>query len=271
MVRIPGGTFEMGDTRNEGEEDEKPTHKVTLSSFFMGKYEVTVQQFSEFVAATNYETDAEKYGGSNIWNGNGWDKKAGIDWRKDASGKKIADKKHPVVHVSHNDAVEFCKWLSKLEGGTYRLPTEAEWEYAAGGGQRHFRYAWGDKLPKEKVENLSDEVAAKAFNWTKNEKNVYLNYDDGYAYTSPVGVFSANLFGLYDMTGNVSEWCSDWYDKTYYTGSPSTNPLGASSGTYCVLRGGSWSTDPQYCRVAFRNNRIPSNRNNNVGFRIVSP
>ena len=273
MVRIPGGSFDMGSA--DGEADEKPVHVVTVSSFLMGKYEVTVSQFAQFVAETSYQTDAEKGGSSRLWNPktNKYADSTGINWRYDALGRRrlAGEYNHPVVHVSHNDALAFCSWLSKKTGKTYRLPTEAEWEYAAGNGTAHTTYSWGASDPSKAAGgNVADETFGATFNGTITY-TIFKGYTDGYATTSPVGVLAANRLGLYDMTGNVLEWCQDWYDSAYYANSSgSVNPAGPTTGTYRVLRGGSWLNYPRFCRVADRNSSTPTYRDFHVGFRVVS-
>ena len=273
LVRIPGGTFDMGST--EGEANEKPVHAVTVSAFLMGQYEVTVSQFAQFVAATNYQTDAEKGGRSLLWNPktNKFVDSTGINWRYDALGNRhgASTYNHPVVHVSHNDAVAFCSWLSKREGRVYRLPTEAEWEWAAGNGTAHTKYSWGTGDPGPAAGgNVADETFAGAFNDTLTYY-IFKGYQDGYASTAPVGSFKANAFGLHDMTGNVWEWCADWYGDDYYANSTnSVNPTGPGSGSYRVLRGGGWRNNPRDCRVAYRRNLTPSFRNYDIGFRVRS-
>lgn len=267
MVFIRGGAFQMGST--DGEDDEKPVHSATVSDFYLSKYEVTVAEFRAFVEASGYLTDAEKEGWSWVYNRKEWVKENGRNWRHDPEGK-TADDNHPVINVSWNDATEYCKWLSQKTGKAYRLPTEAEWEYAAGNGDKHIKYSWGNAAPAgRKGGSLSDETAAKKFNWTRSNANIFMNYDDGFASTAPVGSFDPNEFGLYDMTGNVNEWCSDWYGSKYYKNSLPSNPTGPSSGSYRVLRGGSWNNDPQYMRVACRGNGTPAYRNFNVGFRLA--
>ena len=266
MVHVKGGSFQMGST--EGSDSEKPVHTVRVSDFLMGKYEVTVGEFAEFVEATTYKTDAEKGDGSYIWNGKEWTKKAGVSWRCDAEGK-VRDRssyRHPVIHVSHNDAVAYCEWLTKKNRKAYRLPTEAEWEYAAGGGSVHTKYSWGNSEPVGKgVGNLADKSTIGMLLWAVS------TYDDGYRFTAPVGSYAPNELGLYDMSGNVWEWCSDWYGSDYYASSTnSVNPTGPTTGTYRVLRGGGWGSGPQNCRVAYRNYGTPTYRNYNVGFRVVS-
>lgn len=232
MVFIPGGSFDMGST--EGEEDEKPVHPVTVSGFSMAKYETTVREFAQFVAETNYQTDAEKGGSSKLWN---WETNKVYDstsiyWRHGADARLLlaSEYSHPVVHVSHNDALAYCAWLSKKTGRTYRLPTEAEWEYAAGNGTPHTKYSWGDGDPAEPVGNVADKSYKARFDGKFNYK-AFNQYTDGYAFTAPVGSFKANKFGLHDMTGNVWEWCSDWYGQDYYASRVATNPTGPSSGT----------------------------------------
>ena len=273
MQKIKGGTFTMGSNDTEAGSDEKPTHSVTLDDFYMGKYEVTLAQFKAFVKDSGYKTDAEKRTddyGSYVYENGSWNKKDGINWRHDAEGKIQTNEQHPVIHVSWNDAVEYCKWLSRKTGKSYTLPTEAQWEYAAGNGSRHTKYAWGNGSPtNSKGGNVADETGANKFNWTKNESNIFVGYTDGYATTAPVGQFGANDYGLYDMTGNVWEWCRDWYAADYYSKSPSRNPENTTTATYRVLRGGSWLIYARFCRAAYRSYGTPSLRNNYIGFRLV--
>ena len=226
IVLIPAGSFEMGDYFDEGEANERPVHRVQLDAFYMDVHEVTVGQFREFVQQSGY-----KYGGN-------WDSVARYSPGDD----------YPMVNVSWNEATAYAKWAGK------RLPTEAEWEYAARGGLVGKRYSWGD-----------DESLARD----------YANYDgtdgkDKWEYCSPVGSFAANGYGLYDMAGNVWEWCQDWYDGDYYSSSPATNPPGPDTGTLRVLRGGFWNLSTLSLRVAYRNYRNPTYRSYNYGFRCVS-
>jgi len=210
---IAGGTFTMGS--KDGDSDEKPPHTVTVSNFAMMKTEVTFEQYDAFCEATSREKPSNQ----------GWGR-----------GNR------PVINVSWNDAVAYAEWLSKKTGQTWRLPTEAEWEYAAKGGQET-TYA-GDNL---------DNVA-----WYSSNAN---------GTTHPVQQKTANGYGLYDMSGNVWEWCADWYG-TYNTGSQ-TNPQGASTGSLRVLRGGSWGSGATDCRVAFRSYVTPGSRDGTCGFRVV--
>ncbi|MFM7401551.1 MAG: SUMF1/EgtB/PvdO family nonheme iron enzyme, partial [Bacteroidota bacterium] len=186
MVLIPGGTFNMGS--ENGDSDEKPVHRVTLNDFYLGKYEVTVAEFRVFVNDTGFKTDAEKGDGSTIYESGSWNKKSGINWRNDTEGKTAQDN-HPVIHVSWNDAKAYCDWLSKKSSKNYRLPTEAEWEYGAKGGKQSQGYEYAGS------NNVGD------VGWhNSNSGNK----------THPVGEKRPNELGLYDMTGNVWEWCSDW-------------------------------------------------------------
>lgn len=267
MVLVKGGTFQMGS--DDGESNEKPMHPVTVSDFYLSRYEVTVAQFRMFVEAEKYETEAEKEGSSRAYEDGKWVDKKGRDWHHDPDGNAAKDN-HPVINISWNDAKAYCGWLNRKTGKTWRLPTEAEWEYAAGNGSKHTKFSWGNSDPSgKKGGSLADETGAAKYNWTKNATNIFLGYTDGYANTAPVGTFDPNDFGLYDMTGNVWEWCSNWYGSDYYQNSPSKDPTGPSSGSYRVLRGGSWTYNPQYCRVANRDYDAPGNRVSITGFRLA--
>ena len=220
MIAIAGGTFTMGS--NSGESNEKPIHSVTVNSFSIGKYEVTVAEYKSFCeAAGRTMPEAPSWG----WND-----------------------KHPMVSVSFDDANAYCNWLSEATCKNYRLPTEAEWEYAARGGSRSsgYSYAGSDDL---------DEVG-----WSS---------DNAGGQTQACGRKKANELGLYDMSGNVWEWCNDWYGD--YISSPATNPKGPTSGSSRVLRGGSWNYAAARCLVADRTGDTPSARFDFNGFRVVSP
>jgi formylglycine-generating enzyme required for sulfatase activity len=259
MVMIPGGSFEMGSP--EGEEgrypDEGPVHTVKVSPFWMGEYEVTVGQFRAFVDDTGYKTDAERgtlgiEGAAVIEDGKAV-VKADASWRKPYFPQSD---NHPVVNVSWNDAQEFIKWLNgKVKGGGFRLPSEAEWEYACRAGTR---------MPFNTGASISTDEANYDGNYTygSGEKGVYREK------TTPVGTFKPNAWGLYDMHGNVWEWCQDWYQDSY-TGAPSNGGTRESlAGSARVLRGGSWYTDPGHCRSAYRCRTYPDLRNY-CGFRLV--
>ena len=229
MVFVQGGTFQRGSTN--GDYDEKPVHTVTVDDFYIGKYEVTVAEFKEFIDATGHKTEAEKTGYRYVYN-NGWKMKNDVTWKCDVNGNALSKSEynHPVIYVSWNDANAYCKW----KGG--RLPTEAEWEYAARGGNKSKGYKYSGS-------NNIDNVAW----YSKNSGDK----------THSVGKKQANELGIYDMSGNVWEWCNDWYDGNYYSSSPRNNPKGPSSGSLRVLRGGSWYYGGIYCRVASRHYDIP--------------
>ena len=221
MNLIPAGSFEMGDHFNKGKDNEKPVHMVELDAFYMDNHEVTVGQFKQFVNQSSY----------NRWN----------DVAKYSPGDD-----YPMVYVSWNDAVAYAKWAGK------RLPTEAEWEYAARGGLIGKRYPWGDEL-------------------THDDANYHgTGGKDQWEFCPPVGSFAANGYGLYDMAGNVWEWCADWYASDYYSKLSAKNPLGPNTGQIRVLRVGSWRDIYYYLRVAYRGRSVPSAPSNDVGFRCVS-
>ncbi len=257
MVFIKGGTFQMGDTRNDSElfDFEKPVHEISVSDFYMGQYEVTVAQFATFIEATGYQTDAEKGDGSYIQIDTTWVQKLDINWRHDTKGKlrNKNEYNHPVIHVSWNDAVAFCIWLSKQENRTYRLPTEAEWEYAAGGGSEN-RTRFGNG--KDVLSPIEANFDAR-FIYKKN----YSVIGENRGSTTKVGSFVSNRLGLYDMAGNVCEWCSNWFES--YAG---TNLTYDSK----VLRGGCWYFSSKDNRVTSRTCNTPNNRYSVYGFRVVA-
>jgi formylglycine-generating enzyme required for sulfatase activity len=239
-VQIPAGKFLMGSPTNEAyREDDEQQHEVEITrAFWLGIHLVTVGQFRAFVKATGYRTQG--------------------DWQNPGFQQ---DDNHPVVCVSWNDAQEFCAWLTKQESGRlYRLPTEAEWEYSCRGGvSESYPFHIGQPLTA-----LSSTQA---------------NFDGNYPYggaakgpylkrTTPVGSYQANAWGLFDMHGNVWEWCRDWYKDDYYQHSPPADPPGPSEGSLRVRRGGSWYDDGQYCRSAYRYRLEPAIRFNGLGFRV---
>ncbi|MCK6484024.1 MAG: SUMF1/EgtB/PvdO family nonheme iron enzyme [Phycisphaerae bacterium] len=271
LVLIPAGTFTMGSPQSEQmREDDEAQHQVTISRpFYMGKHEVTVGQFRRFVEETTFQSDAEKGGQS--WEGGkkggyalksdgnlGWVEAA--NWRNPGFAQTDS---HPVVLVSWNDAKAFCDWLSRKHAGrAVRLPSEAEWEYACRGGKQT-KYWWGDAEDTTgTVANLADQALKRKYpNWS------IMEMDDGYVYTAPVGSYRANEFELHDMTGNVWEWCADWYGA--YGSAAQSDPKGPASGDIRVLRGGSWYGRPWYCRSAFRGRDTPGSRYDDDGFRVV--
>ncbi len=228
MVYIEGGTFTMGATSEQDvseDSDEKPTHSVTVSSFYMGQTEVTQAQWKA-VMGTTIRRQRDKADPSYSLSGEG--------------------DNYPMYYVSHDEAQAFCRELSRLTGKSYRLPTEAEWEYAARGGNK----SQGCKY--------SGSHSIDCVTWYNRNSNNS---------THPVGQKSANELGLNDMNGNVWEWCSDWYGS--YSSSSQTNPKGASSGQYRVARGGGWNSFASCCRVSMRGYYAPSYRYRGLGFRVV--
>jgi formylglycine-generating enzyme len=284
MVSIPAGEFLMGGQESAKElieafpayrrppeffKDEYPRHRVRITKpFQLGKYEVTVGQFCRFADETGYKTEAETDG----LGGWGYDAAQGkcrgrdpkFNWRN--PGFKQTDDQ-PVVDVTWNDAVAFCKWLSRKEGRTYRLPTEAEWEYACRAGTAT-RYNNGDDPRKlALVANVGDDKGRTTF---PHVQELDLPKDGPVKFTVPVGKFPPNRFGLCDMHGNVWEWCSDWHGADYYAKSPVDDPSGPASGTKRVRRGGAWHSFPLWARVSFRNWNSPGSRCVNLGFRVAA-
>lgn len=220
MVTIAGGWFDMGN--NEGDTDEKPVHRVRVDSFAIAKYEVTFEDYDRFCSQTGRQKPDD----------NGWGR-----------GRR------PVINVSWSDAMEYCRWLSSLTGEKFRLPTEAEWEFAAKGGikNRGFRFSGSDNI---------DEVG-----WHSGNSN---------GTTHEAGLKKPNELGLYDMNGNAWEWCFDWYNENYYASSAGKNPRGPASGVYHPLRGGSWySYAGRSCCSSVRVRDLSDYKDNTTGFRIV--
>lgn len=261
MILIPEGFFIMGS--KDGHSDEKPEHRVHLSAFYLGKYEVTNEEFAAFLNDLGKSADGR---------GRAWINLAGA-WKGERCRIEKSDgvfvvaagyKKYPVSYVTWYGAREYCGWLSRKTGKRYRLPTEAEWEYAARGGDYEYRSGRGDIRPKgEKGGNIADESAKKVFpDWT-----IRNGYDDGYVYIAPVGSFGANRFGLHDITGNVSEWCRNWYGD--YPVGIATNPTGPWKGTDRAKRGGSWFDPPCNLGVTRRDHAVPAYCDFRLGFRVA--
>ena len=262
FVLIPAGTFTMGSPSSEpGRDDDETQHQVTISKpFYMMKTEVTVGQWREFVRSTGYRTEAERGDGSYVWIDGKWGRKAGYYWDNPGFSQKDA---FPVTCVSWNDVQKFIQWLNKQEGGAkYRLPTEAEWEYACRAGSGSV-FPWGNEESKAcEYGNVADETTHGGSSWSEK-----FPCRDGFWFPAPVGSFRVNGFGLHDMIGNVWEWCQDWYGK-YPSGSV-TDPRGASSGSDRVDRGGGWVSLPRGCRSANRFRYAPGYRFDNLGFRLA--
>jgi formylglycine-generating enzyme required for sulfatase activity len=268
LILIPSGKFTMGSPETEKDRGkDEVQHEVTISkAFYMGVTHVTVDQFAAFVKDSGYKTDAQKDGwsfGFEIKDGKIEGKKMdGCSWRKPSFDQK-GD--HPVVQVSWNDAKAFCDWLSKKSGKTVQLPTESRWEYACRAGTKT-AYPWGDDPDKGKGwANCADQsLKKKLLNAPAVWK--FFSWDDGFVFTSPVGSFKANAFGLYDMIGNAWEWCQDRYGD--YNKGAATDPMGAVGRDVRVLRGGSWDDFPSSCRSASRPGYSPGSRDYYLGFRV---
>lgn len=275
MVRIPEGSFIMGSseadiawamtTLAQGQplslENEYPFHKVRISRpFFISATEVTVGQFKAFVEETGYVTDAEQDGGGQVFDEDDgrFERKSGSSWK--APGWQITDSQ-PVTMVSYYDAVAFCDWLAAKEKLPYRLPTEAQWEYAARGNIPMAQFPWGDALPDGSKANYADR--STKFEWRDRFA------DDGHETVAPVGSYEANGFGLYDMAGNVLEWVRDYYGEDYYRMSPEVDPEGPGHGENRVTKGGEWTFGPVNMRCAFRGWSRPDGAFYNTGFRVV--
>jgi formylglycine-generating enzyme required for sulfatase activity len=305
MVRIPGGTFLMGGDNDQARKDEFPKHKVTLKEFYMDETEVTNKQFQEFVKATGYLTTAEK---DVDWNemkkqlpantpmpdsemlkaaslvfiatpeavnlsdySQWWEWRQGANWKHPQGPQSNIEGKenYPVVHISWDDANAYCKWAGK------RLPTEAEWEYAARGGMKNTIYSWGN--------SPIDSAGYQCNYWQgsfPNENEV----KDGFYASAPVKTFAPNKYGLYDMSGNVWEWCSDLYNSNYYAqlqNKTSLNPKGPVKSydpdeplvSKRVMRGGSFLCNESYCSGYRNSSRMKSSQDSgmeHLGFRCVS-
>jgi formylglycine-generating enzyme required for sulfatase activity len=268
LTLIPAGEFIMGspDSDPEALADEKPRHRVQITKpFYLGVYEVTCGQFRRFVDETGYRTDAEEDGkGGWGWNEEkkSFEKDAKYNWRN--SGFEQTDD-HPVGNVSWNDAVAFCAWLSRAEVLTYRLPTEAEWEYACRARTTAKYFSGDDPVSPAMIGNVADATGKEKYpDWSWA-----IAAQDGFVNTAPVGQFRPNAFGLYDMHGNVWEWCQDAYEADYYRQSPGVDPSGLPQAAQRVDRGGCFSSAPGDCRSANREGHTPGDRYSGLGFRVA--
>ncbi len=292
LVLIPAGEFLMGSdetpevlakaypqydpARFKQLGDEAPVHKVRISRpFFLGRHEVTVGQFTKYLQASGNVPESISDGTG------GYGYNPAYDPKKTARGDAFEGRDpkyswhnpgfkqgddHPVLNVTWHDAVKLCEWLSRTEGKKYRLPTEAEWEYACRAGTRT-RYHNGD-APEALLQVANVFDADSKQNWPQWQKFA-LTGKDGFAFTAPVGSFAPNAFGLYDMHGNAWEWCADWHSETYYAESPVNDPQGPAAGEVRVRRGGSWHTWPFYARASYRNWNAPTTRYTLLGMRLL--
>lgn len=243
MVLIAAGPFSMGS--NDLSSADKPVHRVNLDAYYIGKFEVTNAQFRAFCEATGHPYP-------------------GAEWSPDGE-TSLADLKeksdYPVVGINWEDAVAYCQWLAQRTGKKYHLPTEAQWEKAARGGLEGQKYPWGS-------EEFDADGHYRA-NSGSDSDNDRIREKDGFLYTAPIGSFPHNGYGLYDMAGNVWEWCADYYDESYYANSLETNPRGPNSGEKRVLRGGSWFGGPERMQCAARLWNYPLIRYASTGFRVA--
>ncbi len=260
MLLLPGGEFLMGSPR-PSPDDQRPVHRMVLAPFWLDATHVTNRKFGEFVAETSYRTTAEERGGSLMFQrsqGN-WQEVAGVCWRHPTGPESsLAGKENfPVVHVSWYDAVAYATWAKK------RLPTEAEYEFAARGGLSDAPFAWGRQL--------NPENRLQANYWQGKFPLVNLE-QDGYFEVAPTKAFPPNPYGLYDITGNVAGWCSDWYAADTYGKSISTKTQGPTTGTERVLRGGSWHSTAEAgagLHVGDRDSAPPDETSSRIGFRCA--
>ncbi len=270
MVVIPAGTFMMGSPEDEADRmsNEGPRHRVTFDrGFALARTEITVGDFRLFVDDTGYRTEAEEAGASRVYdlNSGRMDRQSGINWRHDYAGEEASDDL-PVLHVSWNDAAAYTEWLSEQTGRTYRLPSEAEFEYALRAGTQS-PYWWGSGTPDSPVENVTGDRDQSP---TGARWNVaFRRYNSGFWGPAPAGSLEANPFGLYDMGGNVMEWVEDcWHDS--YVRAPGDGSAWVNPG--CdrrVVRGGAWSSTPAMSRSAFRIASAPDGADMRVGFRVA--
>src|SRR3990172_3740584 len=299
MVQIPGGTFEMGDNLGDGWSVELPVHTVTLDSFYMGKYEMTNGQYCDYlnsalaqglIAVTSgvvYKAGSG-YAYCDTHSSSGYSQIDYNDLTETFSVKTKSERdmsNDPMVMVSWCGAVAYCNWRSEGEGYErcydpcdpnwpcdfskkgYRLATEAEWEYAARGVLSGRRFPWGDTITHSQANYYA---CPSRYTYDVNPtEGFHPAWGDVYPYTSPGGSFAANNYGLYDMAGNVWEWCNDWYLGSYYSSSPTNNPTGPLGGSSRVLRGGGWRASADCCRVAYRFDLTPFHRGLSLGLLFV--
>lgn len=283
MVRVDGGFFVMGTNSDVGfpQDGEGPTRNITVEPFYINKFAVTNEQYLEFVRKTSYTTDAEQFGWSfvfknfvneadhdqifqNVDGAPWWVAVEGANWlHPNGPSESLLDDRslleHPVTHVSWRDALAYADWAGK------RLPTEAEWEYSARGGLHQQKFPWGEEL------RPNGEFRCNIWQGEFPEHNTG---DDGYVQTAPVNEYEPNGYGLYNVSGNVWEWCADWFSPDYHTTDAYNhdNPTGPNEGNQRVMRGGSHLCHRSWCnryRVAARSKNTPDSSTSNIGFRCV--
>jgi formylglycine-generating enzyme len=277
MAQLPAGVFLMGSEERFAYPDdgEGPVRRVRLSAFRMDPFAVTNADFRRFVDDSGYVTEAERIGWSLVFAGllpDGfqpsrgvgrapwWRQVEGADWRHPEGPGSSNDERvnHPVVHVTWNDAYAYATACGR------RLPTEAEWEYAARGGLEEQPYPWGNELEPD------GEHRMNVWQGSFPRRNTL---GDGYYGTCPVDAFPPNAYGLFNMTGNTWEWCADWFSRAFHTRDRRTNPRGPQAGTHKAVRGGSYLSHASYCRryrVSARSALVPDTSSGDVGFRCVA-
>jgi formylglycine-generating enzyme required for sulfatase activity len=275
-MRLSGGQFLMGSDGPDGyaADGEGPVRRIRLSPFWIDVHAISNERFAAFVQSTGYRTDAERYGWSFVFAGllpdnfpptravgqaPWWRQVYGADWNHpEGPHSDVSERmRHPVVHVSWRDAHRYSRWAGK------RLPTEAEWEYAARGGLVQQRYPWGNDLTPD---------GGHRMNVWQGQFPYHNTGADGYYGTAPVDAYAPNGYGLYHTTGNVWEWCSDWFSRDFHLTGPRRNPKGPAAGSARVMRGGSYLCHQSYCfryRVAARSANTPTSTTGNLGFRCV--
>lgn len=276
---IPGGEFTMGTNDDVGfvADGEGPAHTVKVDPFYMGETAVNNAQFARFIKETNYTTEAESFGWSFVFRAflpkavadtltqavaeaPWWSPVNGATWRHpEGPGSNVRKRMdHPAIHVSWNDATAYCDWAGK------RLPTEAEWEFAARGGLDQKRYVWGDELTPD---------GKHMCNIWQGEFPDENSAEDGFKTTAPAKSFPPNGYGLYNLAGNVWEWQGDWFSRSYHRSGQTINPTGPIQGTSRSIRGGSYLCHDSYCnryRVAARSSNTPDSSTANLGFRCAA-
>ncbi len=271
MVRLPAGAFVMGAAPGEEEREgvpqefrgrSQPQMRISIGySVAMGKYEVTRGEFAAFAQATGHQAGSSCWG---LGSDGRWGEQQGLSWRNPGFPQTERD---PVVCVSWNDAQAYAEWLRRSTGKAYRLPTEAEWEYAARAGSQRARY-WGDGRDGAcRHANVADLTLADALRFEKKPEHFFL-CPDGYVYTAPVGRFIPNAFGLYDMLGNAWEWVGDCWNENY-VGAPGTPAYRDGDCSRRVARGGGWVNDPHNVRAAGRSGVVTGYRYYVLGFRVA--
>ncbi|MEM7799009.1 MAG: formylglycine-generating enzyme family protein [Chloroflexota bacterium] len=276
MIKIPGGRFLMGTDYKKGfhKDGEGPVREIHVNPFWIDPCAITNAEFAAFVAETGYQTEAEKFGWSFVFHlflpsdfeatqgvaiAPWWRQVYGADWAHPEGPHSSFEERHnhPVVHVSWHDALAYAKWAGK------RLPTESEWEMAARGGLKQKKYPWGDRL----LVNSKHQCNIWQGDFPNHNRG-----DDGFLGTCPVNAFRPNKYGLYNLSGNVWEWCFDWFSPNFHQLGPKQNPAGPPSGTQKVMKGGSYLCHKSYCnryRVGARTSNTPDSSTGHMGFRLV--